>query len=184
MIRTTPITPTCFTVLTNDPSITAWGWAVMDAKGRVIETGCIKTEPHHKKLKTRVGDDTVRRINEINMTLLGAIKRHSVCYLLGELPHGSQSAVAAKMLGAATAQLQTIADTLGLGLEWYSEGDSKSCALGKKNAEKNEMVTAIDKLYQVPWTGIEYRDQAVADAVAIFNVASKESPTLRLFKNQ
>lgn len=28
-----------FNVLTNDPSMTAWGWAVMDLSGNVIKTG-------------------------------------------------------------------------------------------------------------------------------------------------
>ena len=173
-----------FNILTNDPSLTAWGWAVMDVRGRILETGFIKTEPHHKKLKTRVGDDTVRRINEINTELLNVIRQYNVTYLLAELPHGSQSAVAAKMLGVTVGVMQTIADSLQLGIEWYSEGDSKKAALGKSSAEKQEMITAMDKIYGVPWTGIQYRDEAVADAVAIFNVASKTSPTLRLFKNQ
>ena len=177
-----PKTP--LTILTNDPSITAWGWAVLNTDGKILECGCIKTEPHHKKLKTRKGDDDMRRITEINTWLLAKIAFYNVKYILAELPHGSQSASAAKALGMVSAQLQTIADALQIGIEWYSEGDSKMNALGKRTAEKQEMITAMDKTYNVPWSGIQFRDEAVADALAIHYVASRESSALKLFKNQ
>ena len=48
-------------ILTNDPSMTAWGWAVLSGSGKVYKTGCIKTSPEQKKRRIRKGDDTVRR---------------------------------------------------------------------------------------------------------------------------
>ena len=168
-------------VMAHDPSMTAWGWSVLKA-GKVIDRGCIKTEPKHKKLRTRKGDDTCRRISEITQMLLEKVQEHSVNYFLSELPHGSQSASAAIMIGIVTGIAQTIADTLGIGIEWYSEGDSKMNALGKHSASKDEMIQAMDTLYDVEWFGIKYKDEAVADALAIHAIALKQSSTLKLFR--
>jgi len=170
------------TILTNDPSMTAWGWAVVDSQNKVIKTGCIKTEKSGKKLRIRVADDDAKRISEINKILLGIIKCCNVKYILSELQHGSQNAIAAKWVGATTAIMVTIADTLDIGIEFYSENDSKKCLLGKKSATKQETINAISKLYDVPWLNIAFRDEAVADALSIHYCASKNSPTLKMMK--
>jgi Holliday junction resolvasome RuvABC endonuclease subunit len=168
-----------FTVLCLDPSITAFGWAVI-RDNLILEAGCIKTTPTDKKLRIRKGDDRCRRITEINSVLIDVIKRHSICFIVSEQPHGSQSAVAAIMIGITLGLIQTLADCLEIGLEWYSEGDSKSCVLGKHKAEKEEMVKAIDKLYKVAWTSIGYKDEAIADSVALYHTAKKLSPTIKM----
>jgi Holliday junction resolvasome RuvABC endonuclease subunit len=170
-------------ILANDPSMTAWGWAVIDWQGNIVDRGCIKTAGvPKKKRRIRKGDDTVRRVNELNQQLLLVIKKYNVNYLLSELPHGSQNASAAVMIGICTGILQTIADCFEIGVEWFSEGDSKKCALGKLSAEKSEMILTMKQLYTLQWPGIKYQDEAIADAIAIYHVASKESSTLRLFK--
>ena len=170
-------------ILTNDPSVTAWGYAVLDAD-EVLDAGCIKTESHAKKLRIRKGDDDVRRIQEINQTLLSVIQTHNVNYILAELPHGSQNASAAKMIGMTAAVLQTLSDVLGIGIEWYSEADAKKAVLGKITGTKQQMIDRITELYfDVSWTGIKYRDEAVADALAIHYAATKSSSVLTLFKN-
>ena len=170
------------TILTNDPSMTAWGWAVVDFQNNVIKTGCIKTEKSGKKLRIRVADDDANRISEVNKILLEIIKRYNVTYILTELQHGSQNAIAAKWVGATTAIIVTIANTLNIGMESYSENDSKKCLLGKKSATKKETIDAISKLYDVPWLNIAFRDEAVADALSIHYCASKNSPTLKMMK--
>jgi Holliday junction resolvasome RuvABC endonuclease subunit len=168
-------------VLTNDPSLTAWGYCVMK-NDIVLECGCIKTAPEHKKKRIRKSDDTVRRISEINKILLGLIKRHEVDFILSEAPHGSQNASAAMMVGIVAGMIQTISDTLEIPVEWYSEMDSKKFVLGKKSAVKVEMINAIKKLYDVPWKNIKYHDEAVADAIAVYRTAVGLSPTLKLLK--
>ena len=170
------------TILTNDPSMTGWGWAIVDFQNNVIKTGCIKTEKSSKKLRIRVADDDAKRISEINKILLEVIKHYNVKYILTELQHGSQNAIAAKWVGATTAMIVTIADTLNIGMESYSENDSKKCLLGKKSATKQETIDAISKLYNVPWLGIAFRDEAVADALSIHYCASKNSPTLKMMR--
>jgi Holliday junction resolvasome RuvABC endonuclease subunit len=172
------------TILTNDPSMTAWGWAVLDWDGKVIDSGCIKTAPDYKKKRIRKGDDTVRRVSEINHQLLRTIRRHNVVYVLSELPHGSQNANAAIMIGIVTGILQTICDVKKLGIEWYSEGDAKKHLLGKLSAAKREVIDAIAALYHVPWRNIKYIDEAVADAMAIYHVAQFQSSTLKLMKQK
>lgn len=172
---------TQLTILTNDPSITAWGWAVI-RNGKVIDTGCIKTSSEQKARRIRKGDDRVRRVSEINRALLLLINKYRVNLLISELPHGSQSASAAVMIGICTGVVQTLADTLCLPIEWYSEGDAKKAVVNKRSASKSEMIKAISELYKVPWTGIGYKDEAIADALAVYRVAENESPVLRFHK--
>jgi len=172
------------TLLTFDPSITAWGWAVVTWSGDIVKTGCIKTTTEGKKRRIRKGDENTKRIAEVNHILLNLIKTYRVTYLLSELQHGSQNASAAMWQGAVTAIPQTLADTLGLGIEWYSEGDSKKCLLGKISATKKETIDAIDKIYKVPWTGTKYIDEAVADALSIYYTASCQSSIFKLLKNK
>ena len=169
-------------ILANDPSLTAWGYAVLDTQGKVIHTGCIKTAPENKKRRIRKGDDNVRRISEINRTLKVVVKEYNVEYFLVELPHGSQNANAMKMIGMVAGICQTISDWQGIPIEWYSEGDAKKFTLGKQTATKREMINQIAELYDVPWTGIKYKDEAIADALAIHNVAMQLSPTISFLK--
>lgn len=180
--RTNKITKEKY-ILTNDPSMTAWGWAVVDPVGyTVIDCGTIKTEPGGKKLRIRKGDDRMRRVSEINAVLLKVIKQYNIGFIFSELPHGSQSASAAVMIGIVAGIIQTISDCLGIGVEWYSEGDAKRCVSGKRSVAKDEMVQIISKLYDVPWRGVKWHDQGVADALAVFHVARQQSNVLKLWR--
>lgn len=162
--------------------MTEWGYVVLSNRGRIIIHNCIQTKPDLKKNRIRKGDSTVRRISEINKELLEVIKRYDVRYILAELPHGSQNADAAVMIGVVTGIIQTISDTLGIGIEWYSEGDSKKLVLGKRSATKQEMIERIDTLYKIQWSKFKYHNEAIADALAIHFIASKQSPTLKFLK--
>lgn len=171
-----------FNILTFDPSFTAWGWAVVQLDGYVVAAGCIKTVPEYKKQRIRKSDDTARRIGEINTILIEIIEKYDIKYILSEAPHGSQSAVAAVMIGAVTGMVQTLSDALDIPLEWYSEADAKKALTNQKIVSKKETIRLIDALFNVPWTQIGYRDEAVADALAIFNAAMKHSNYLRMMK--
>ena len=72
-----------------------------------------------------------RRINEINLQLL-VIRRYDIKLILSELPHGSQNAQAAVMIGGVTAIIQTLSDVLDIAIEWYSEQDSKNAIFWKE----------------------------------------------------
>jgi Holliday junction resolvasome RuvABC endonuclease subunit len=164
--------------------MTAWGWAIINARGEIINMGCIKTSPEQKKRRIRKGDDTTRRASEIIKVLLGIVRKYDVQYILSESPHGSQNASAAVMIGMVAGIIQAIADTLDIGVEWYSEGDSKKALLGKLHATKQETIDAINKSYHVTWTGIKYQDEAIADAISIYHCARQQSATLKFFNHK
>jgi Holliday junction resolvasome RuvABC endonuclease subunit len=83
------------------------------------------------------------------------------------------------MMGIVTGIMQTIADCKKISLEWYSEGDSKKCLLGKRAAIKKDTKQAIAKLYPMIWTGTGYKDEAIADAMAVYHVATFNSSILK-----
>lgn len=198
MERTKKQTSGGFNVLACDPSITAWGWAVVNNNSDVLDYGCIKTISNHKKLRIRKGDDSISRITEIVEALLSVIKTYDIKYIVSELPHGSQSAAAADAIGIVKGIMQSIAVTTNIGIEWYSEGDSKKALLGKLSGEKIETIMAIDKKYKVPktkglkkdgkgrtialWSGVSYIDEAVADSLSIHYTASLSSTVLKAMK--
>lgn len=173
-------------VLACDPSMTAFGFVVLDYRRKILDRGCIKTESEHKKMRIRKGDDTIRRITEINTVLIDLIKHHGITYIVSELPHGSQSAAAAEMLGIVKGLIQAIADCFEIGIEWYSEGDSKKALFGdgKKTVSKADTIKVINKIYKVDWPGAKFRNEAVADALAVHHVACIQSPVLKLFGNK
>lgn len=175
------------TILTNDPSMTAWGWVIIDWQGQVLDAGCITTKPEAKKKRIRKGDDNVRRTGEIVYELKRIINKYNVNYLLTELPHGSQSYNGATMIGRTEGIMETISQVLEIGIEWYSENDAKKFLFGKKAISKNEMVEKVKELLgdkMQKWTNVQYIDQAMADALAIYLVAKNQSSTLKLLKNQ
>ena len=170
-----------FKVLANDPSMTAWGWCVVDAKTNFIySAGCIKTNSENKVRRIRKGDDTIRRIQEINHQLIHIIKVYNIKFIVSELPHGSQNASAAVMLGLVTGTIQTMADVLEIPIDWYSEADAKKHLLNKRSATKKETIDAIDKIYKVNWTKVKYKDEAIADALAVYHVARSQSSILTM----
>ncbi len=166
-------------ILTNDPSLTAWGWAVVNNEGIVIDNGAIKTKPLSKVLKIRKGDDFSRRMNEISSKLFSIIKENNIKYILAERPHGSQSYDAAVMVGAVNSMLVTFSVILDIGLEWYGESEAKKAATDLKNITKNDMVELMKKEYNLKWYNVKWRDEAVADALAIHNVARQQSSILK-----
>ena len=166
-------------ILSCDPSLTAFGYVVIK-DSNILECGCIKTAPTNKKLRIRKSDDRVNRISEINQVLKSVLIKHQVNFIVSELPHGSQSAVAAIALGMIAGAVQAMADFRGLAIEWFSEADSKKMALGKQSAEKEEMIRAMSIEYGCGWkTSIKYRDEAVADALAVYHCAMIKSPTIK-----
>jgi Holliday junction resolvasome RuvABC endonuclease subunit len=162
--------------------MTAWGWAVLDSNGTVQLVGAIKTAPEQKKRRIRKSDDTTRRASEIIKELLYLIKRYNIQYILSESPHGSQNASAAVMIGMVAGIVQTLADVLDIGVEFYSEGDSKKALLGKLSATKQETIDAIAKHYSYPKPTTKWESEAIADALAVHYCAMQQSPTLKLMK--
>lgn len=175
-------------ILTNDPSVTAWGWAVVQLAGgrsRILDTGCIKTKPEYKKKRIRKSDDTVRRFKEISDKLVELHKKHDLDWVLSEAPHGSQSASAAIMIGGVAGVLAMYSSAHDLPIEWYSEGDCKKHLCGERSLSKQATVDMIVDIYGDSWLrGIKYKDQAVADALAVFHAGRDSSQALIYASNQ
>lgn len=169
-------------ILACDPSFTAWGWAVLDPSGSIYETGCIKTAPESKKTRIRKSDDRTRRTSEIVHELLRLIKRYDISLMAVEAMHGSQNAQAAVTIGIAAGIVQTLSDVLDIPVEYYSEQDSKKCALGKKAATKEDMINRMNELFNVDWTKTKYIDEAVADSLAVFYCAQQNSQMLKMMR--
>lgn len=169
-------------VMVNDPSIQAWGWVIISSQGKIVDAGAIRTVPSDKKLKTRKGDDRIRRVTELNVTLIEAIKKYKVSLLISELPHGSQSAVAAIMIGIVAGIMQTLGDALNIPVEWFTEGDAKLAISGKRGGiGKDEMVEIVKGKYKnVPWKKTKAENQAIADAIAVYHVAKQQSQMLKM----
>lgn len=169
-------------IMTNDPSITGWGWAVVDpTDNSLVDVGAIKTEPNAKANRIRKGDDRVRRVSEINRGLLKVIKEHNISLIISELPHGSQSAVAAVMIGMVTGVMQAIGDALDIPVEWFSEGDAKVSISGKRSVPKDDMVRIVCTLFDCdPWKKTKWENQAIADALAVYYVARQESSSVKM----
>lgn len=162
--------------------MTAWGFVVIDWDGNILESGCIKTESSAKKLKIRKGDDRVNRISLLNTVLKQLFAMYDINLILSELPHGSQNASASVMLGITAAIPQTISDFLGVAIEWYSEGDVKKHLFDRQSVTKDEMKSKMLKLYpKAGWTNTKFRDEAIADALAIYTTAKDQSTAIKLF---
>lgn len=170
------------TILACDPSLRAFGFVIITYDGKVIHGGCVKTESENKLRRIRKGDDDVRRLDIILNVLKKKISMYKVNYIVSELPHGSKSSGAAKIIGMMSGMMTSIAKMADVGIEFYSEGDAKNCLHGKSSSTKQETIDAIAKMYEVPWTGIKFRDEAIADSMAIYNVAINESPVLQFLK--
>jgi len=166
-------------ILACDPSFTAWGWAVLQ-NHQVIDSGCIKTKPEAKKRRIRQGDDRVRRTSEIILSLMETMGDHTIDFIVSELPHGSQNAKAAVMIGTVMGILQTFSELWSIPIEWYSENDAKKALFGRISASKNQVIEAVQDTFEVRLMGPKYVREAVADALAIYNVAHKNSPTLKI----
>jgi len=170
------------TILTNDPSLTAWGWSVLTWQGGILDYGCIKTESQGKIKKIRAGDHLVKRIQEITEILKSIIETYNVKYILSELPHGSQNAHAAQMIGTVPGILQTISTFLEIGVEWYSEGDVKKHLFNRQDVAKSEMIEKIQSLIKITLPKEKYKREAIADSLGIYLTAKDQSPALKLMK--
>ena len=166
-------------ILAMDPSLTGWGIAILQ-NHVVIHSECIKTAPEAKKRRIREGDDRVRRTMELVDRLRKVINDFSVDYMVAELPHGSQNFRGAVMLGVVTGIMVTLSECEDIPIEFFSEADAKKALLGRISASKTEVIEAVEETFEIDINGPKYVREAVADSLAIYNVAQKQSTTLKI----
>ncbi len=125
-------------ILALDIAFANLGWSVVNF-GELIDFGTIRTEKDQRK-QTRVSDDNMHRAGLLSTELLEIIGKHEVKGIIGEVPHGSQNAKAANLLGYACGIVAAVAAAKNIPCEWVSEGDSKKAAIGKRSGTKEEMM--------------------------------------------
>ena len=171
-------------ILANDPSMTAWGWVVLSLEGEVLDQGCFKTEPAGKKARVRAGDDRIRRINEINSVFSSLLKKYDIQYMCAELPHGSQNARGAVMIGLVVGLLQTLATFCNIPIEWFSEDDAKKSIAGSRKVSKDDMVKLIEDNFDINLDDAKWKVQGIADAMAVYHVALRQSNILKFLNSK
>lgn len=170
-----------FNILACDPSLAAWGYAVIDLEGNILDADCIKTKKENKKRGIFKGDDNVRRIDELLDVFMQIIENYHINYIVSELQHGSQNSSAAIGIGATTAILQTISRCNKIGIEWFYERDIKKFLFNRESVTKTEMIEKIKTKLNVNWCNIKYKNEAIADALGIYLTALDKSSALKLF---
>jgi len=165
-------------ILACDPSLTAWGWAVLE-NHVIIQTGVIRTSPQAKKRKIRETDDLTRRTRELLQELDRIVSTFNVTYIVAEAPHYSQTARGAIMIGIVYGVLEGFNVLRNIPLEWYLESDAKKALTGRNSASKAEIIKRVEEELDITLHGPKYKREAIADALAIYNVAELESQTLK-----
>ncbi len=99
-------------LLALDPSITAFGWVVVSLESDpvLVGAGVIETKPAPKKKRGSVAEDDARRVRFIRRELARVFDHYSPAVVAIEVPFGSQTAKAAKALGAAQALAACVVD--------------------------------------------------------------------------
>ena len=172
-------------VLCLDPSFTAFGYVLIEPKSETILTsGCIKTEAKANVRGERAGDDRIRRVRIISVALNDVINEYNVVHMVADTPFGSQHAKAAWALGCVVGLVQTISDCWGLSIDWFYEKDAKAYIRAPRNVSKEKIVAKMTKMYGKKWrTGVKGRDQAMADALLAYTLATHASPMVKLLKS-
>lgn len=180
-------------VLCVDAAFTHMGLAVvgLGVVDSLVHAETIVTERNSAKKNIRVACDDAERCAVIWRGLLRVAGAYDIKALVAELPTGSQSARAAKCLGASTALIVAAVEALGLPSVWTSPEDGKRAFTGSKQASKPAMIAAaLSK-----WPGllrhvsndkgklIKDKAEHMADALAAFEVARLD-PVLRVLRGQ
>jgi len=155
-------------VLAIDIAFSNLGFAVI-SKGQLVGHGTIKTEKSKDK-KDRASNDRASRAATIAKDLHNIIHLYDVAGIVGELPNGSQNAIAANGLGWACGVVVAVAECHVIPCEWISEGDSKKAAIGRRSASKDEMMEWARKEWpETDFPKAKCHFEHIADALAAYN---------------
>lgn len=162
-----------------DPSLRNTGIAVVDVAGdseRIIATSVLQTKARKGVL---VGTDDARCVCEIADGLNAAIAAHDPVAIVVEAPVGAKAARAARALGLAIATVITATRLRGLPLIQVQPIDVKLATVGRKKADKDDVILAIEQRYpDVPWPDDQDVWEHVADAIGAV-IAGLQTETIR-----
>lgn len=148
-------------VLGLDPSLTAYGWAIVERTGasahggNVLASGCVRTEKDGKKSHMYAADQDAQRIILLAHGIENALSlaRASVersgspdrphVRVVCEAPAGAQHATAAKALGQSLGVTIGVLVTRGVGVRFVQAHEVKQRLGGSKAASKDEVARGV-----------------------------------------
>jgi Holliday junction resolvasome RuvABC endonuclease subunit len=132
-------------VLSVDPGLSNYGYAVWNAYGELVKVGILQTKKTKKKI-TRVSDDYASRIASLTLQLNQIITDNAIKAVLGELPIlGGQNASAVRDMAVSVAISMSVFTMLNLPIEWCTPTEVKVALAGHNNSTKKEMMVAACK---------------------------------------
>ena len=161
--------------LTLDPSLTAFGWAVVDDL-TIIDYGCIITK---KDNKIRVTSDRIRRLSLIVNTLQEVMQKYPIDIVYFEIPSGSKSNTAAIALGMIHGLVVTFCICNNVAFTPCLAKSAKKTTTGDSDGTKEAVFINVlnsfknaRKLFDTKMT--KEKRFAVSDALAIYLTIKKQ----------
>jgi Holliday junction resolvasome RuvABC endonuclease subunit len=138
-------------VLGLDPSMTAYGWALVSRGERyvVLDAGHARTEKDAKKSHMYAADQDAQRITLLAHGLLTALNdayaaSHPHAFrIVCEAPAGSQHAVSAKALGQSLGVTLGVLASRGYGVRFVQAHEVKQRVGGAKDASKDAVALGV-----------------------------------------
>jgi Holliday junction resolvasome RuvABC endonuclease subunit len=132
-------------VLSVDPGLSNYGYAVWNEYGEICDTGLLQTKKTKRK-NILVADDMVHRMARLTVDLEWVIRAFKIKAVIGERPgFASQNSAAMRDMSASMAVSVAVFTMLNLSMEWATPEEVKVAFTGKKTASKKEMMIKVCK---------------------------------------
>lgn len=167
-------------VLGLDPSLTAYGWAVVDrGAGKVLASSCVRTEKDARKSHMYAADQDAQRIVELAHGLDVALREADLALrsensgalrIVCEAPAGAQHATSAKALGQSLGVTLGVLVARGHGVRFVQAHEVKKRIGGSMAASKADVAAGVSRALR--WqsgakTKVEREAEHDAAAVAL-----------------
>lgn len=137
-------------VLGLDPSLTAYGWAIVErgTTDRVLASGCIRTEKDARKSHMYAADQDAQRLVELAAGILVAFEQASTysghaVRIVCEAPAGAQHATVAKALGQSLGVTLGVLVSRGTRCRFVLAHEVKRRLGGAKDASKDAVAAGV-----------------------------------------
>jgi len=174
-------------VLGCDPSLTAYGWSIVDRSvlpPKVLATGCIQTKKDAKKSHMYAADQDAQRVVmlarglEFAVSMLDRLASEQApagrmtmpVRVVCEAPAGSRHAVSAKALGQSLGVTLGVLVARGYGCRFVQAGEVKLRMASSMGASKGNVAEGVARLtgwYSAAKTKPEREAESDATAVAL-----------------
>ncbi len=173
-------------LLSIDPSLTATGFALVEARGDlevVLALDFVATKPDAKARHVYQADKDGARVDDIVRKLLGLLDRHTPDLVACEAPAGSQHAASAKALALAYGAIRGALAARGITPIMVQAHHAKKAATGDRSATKDAVIAAMTARFGVEVDGSKVRREAIADALSVA-CAAFEEPSVQAMRRR